>query len=136
MCVTSHCTYNNQGLSIINLCYGLRTKHIKNHISFVVGISFTTPRYLNTVLIIVHYSIHVLCSTPNVDIYPFDTTFRLERFLEKAGNVLEYFEPYLGRIEITGMNGRIERVYFEITQSNIDQWEKPQIKVYHISCSM
>ena len=55
--------------------------------------------------------------------------FRLERFLEKAGSVLEYFEPYLGRIEITGTNGRIERVYFEITQSNIDQWEKPQIKV-------
>lgn len=53
---------------------------------------------------------------------------RLERFLEKAKSVLDYFEPYLGRIEIMGSSGRIERVYFEITQSHIDQWEKPQIK--------
>ena len=44
--------------------------------------------------------------------------------------MLDYFEPYLGRIEIMGGAGRIERVYFEIKQSNIDQWEKPQIKVY------
>ena len=43
--------------------------------------------------------------------------------------MLDYFEPYLGRIEIMGGAGRIERVYFEIKQSNIDQWEKPQIKV-------
>ena len=43
--------------------------------------------------------------------------------------MLDYFEPYLGRIEIMGSAGRIERVYFEITQSHIDQWEKPQIKV-------
>ena len=56
-------------------------------------------------------------------------TSRLERFLEKARCVLDYFEPYLGRIEIMGSAGRIERVYFEIKQSNIDQWEKPQIKV-------
>ena len=28
-----------------------------------------------------------------------------------------------------GSAGRIERVYFEIKQSHIDQWEKPQIKV-------
>jgi hypothetical protein len=28
-----------------------------------------------------------------------------------------------------GGAGKIERVYFEIKQSNIDQWEKPQIKV-------
>ena len=44
--------------------------------------------------------------------------------------MLDYFEPYLGRIEIMGGAGRIERVYFEIKQSNIDQWEKPQIKVH------
>ena len=54
---------------------------------------------------------------------------RLERFLEKARSVLDYFEPYLGRIEIMGGAGRIERVYFEIKQQHIDQWEKPQIKV-------
>ena len=49
--------------------------------------------------------------------------------MEKAKSVLDYFEPYLGRIEIMGSAGRIERVYFEITQSHINQLENPQIKV-------
>jgi hypothetical protein len=49
--------------------------------------------------------------------------------LETAGSVLNYFEPFLGRIEILGGGKRIERVYFEIKESNIEQWEKPQIKV-------
>ncbi|PAA86181.1 hypothetical protein BOX15_Mlig033273g1 [Macrostomum lignano] len=53
---------------------------------------------------------------------------RLERLVGKAQCMLDYFEPYLGRIEILGSSGRIERVYFEVTQSNIDQWEAPQIK--------
>lgn len=54
---------------------------------------------------------------------------RLSRFLETAGSVLNYFEPFLGRIEIMNNNSkRIERVYFEIKESNIEQWEKPQIK--------
>ncbi|ODN01392.1 Ryanodine receptor 44F [Orchesella cincta] len=53
---------------------------------------------------------------------------RLARFLETAGSVLNYFEPYLGRIEIMGSSKKIERVYFEILESNIEQWEKPQIK--------
>ncbi|KAK3094056.1 hypothetical protein FSP39_023525 [Pinctada imbricata] len=53
---------------------------------------------------------------------------RLERFLEKAKSVLDYFNPFLGRIEIMGGSNKIERVYFEIKQSHIDQWEKPQIK--------
>ncbi len=53
---------------------------------------------------------------------------RLARFLETAGSVLNYFEPFLGRIEIMGSSKRIERVYFEIDESNIEQWEKPQIK--------
>ncbi|KAK0046902.1 ryanodine receptor 44F, partial [Biomphalaria pfeifferi] len=53
---------------------------------------------------------------------------KLERLLSKAKSVLDYFEPYLGRIEIQGSANRIERVYFEIKQSHIDQWEKPQIK--------
>ncbi|KAJ8982736.1 hypothetical protein NQ317_014034 [Molorchus minor] len=53
---------------------------------------------------------------------------RLARFLETAGSVLNYFEPFLGRIEIVGSGNRIERVYFEIKESNIEQWEKPQIK--------
>nr|AXA98483.1 Ryanodine receptor [Sesamia inferens] len=53
---------------------------------------------------------------------------RLARFLETAGSVLNYFEPFLGRIEIMGGSKRIERVYFEIKESDIEQWEKPQIK--------
>jgi ryanodine receptor 2 len=54
--------------------------------------------------------------------------FRLARFLETAGSVLNYFEPFLGRIEILGSSKKIERVYFEIKESNIEQWEKPQIR--------
>ena len=49
--------------------------------------------------------------------------------MKNASSFLNYFENYLGRIEILGKAGRIERVYFEITEANIDQWEKPQIKV-------
>lgn len=41
---------------------------------------------------------------------------------------MNYFEPFLGRIEILGSSKKIERVYFEIKESNIEQWEKPQIK--------
>jgi len=66
---------------------------------------------------------------------PCSSDRRLERFLEKAKCVMEYFEPYLGRIEIMGGANRIERVYFEIKQSHIDQWEKPQIKVGRSSVS-
>lgn len=58
-----------------------------------------------------------------------DFNYRLAKFLETAGSVLNYFQPFLGRIEIMGSSKRIERVYFEIKESNIEQWEKPQIKV-------
>lgn len=54
---------------------------------------------------------------------------RLARFLETAGSVLNYFQNFLGRIEIMGSSHKIERVYFEILEDNIEQWEKPQIKV-------
>lgn len=60
---------------------------------------------------------------------------RLNRFLETASSVLNYFEPFLGRIEIMGSSKRIERVYFEIKESTINQWEKPQIKVDYIGCT-
>jgi ryanodine receptor 2 len=53
---------------------------------------------------------------------------RLARFLEIASSILGYFEPFLGRIEIMGSAKRVERVYFEIKESSIAQWEKPQIK--------
>ncbi|XP_020570403.2 ryanodine receptor 3 isoform X4 [Oryzias latipes] len=53
---------------------------------------------------------------------------RLSTFLDLAESVLSYFEPYLGRIEILGSAKRIERVYFEISESSREQWEKPQVK--------
>ncbi|XP_074541844.1 ryanodine receptor 3 isoform X10 [Halichoeres trimaculatus] len=53
---------------------------------------------------------------------------RLTTFLDLAESVLSYFEPYLGRIEIMGSAKRIERVYFEISESSREQWEKPQVK--------
>ncbi|XP_028858049.1 ryanodine receptor 3 isoform X2 [Denticeps clupeoides] len=53
---------------------------------------------------------------------------RLVTFLDLAESVLSYFEPYLGRIEIMGSCKRIERVYFEISESSRTQWEKPQVK--------
>ncbi len=58
---------------------------------------------------------------------PHDT--RLQTFLELAESVLNYFQPYLGRIEIMGSAKRIERVYFEISESSRTQWEKPQVKM-------
>ncbi|KAJ8274943.1 hypothetical protein COCON_G00095680 [Conger conger] len=53
---------------------------------------------------------------------------RLGTFLNLAESVLSYFQPYLGRIEIMGGAKRIERVYFEISESSRTQWEKPQVK--------
>lgn len=56
------------------------------------------------------------------------TDSRLRTFLELADSVLTYFQPSLGRIEILGSGKRIERVYFEISESSRTQWEKPQVK--------
>ncbi|XP_053330398.1 ryanodine receptor 3-like [Spea bombifrons] len=53
---------------------------------------------------------------------------RLQCLLDPANSVLSYFSPYLGRIEIMGGAKRIERVYFEISESSRTQWEKPQVK--------
>merc|ERR1719412_2393392 len=52
---------------------------------------------------------------------------RLAKFLETAASVLEFFEPFLGRIEIK-TEDKVERVYFEIDEANIEEWEKPQIR--------
>ncbi|XP_051788410.1 ryanodine receptor 1-like isoform X7 [Erpetoichthys calabaricus] len=57
---------------------------------------------------------------------PHDT--RLKNFLEQADCVLNYFRPFLGRIEIMGASKRIERIYFEISEANRTQWEMPQVK--------
>lgn len=61
---------------------------------------------------------------------PHDT--RLQTFLELAESVLNYFQPYLGRIEIMGSAKRIERVYFEISESSRTQWEKPQVRLEQV----
>lgn len=53
---------------------------------------------------------------------------RLRNFLELAESILEYFRPYLGRIEIMGASRRIERIYFEISETNRTQWEMPQVR--------
>ncbi|KAK5929891.1 hypothetical protein CgunFtcFv8_011083 [Champsocephalus gunnari] len=57
---------------------------------------------------------------------PHDT--RLQNFLEQAESVLKYFRPFLGRIEIMGASKKIERIYFEISEANRDQWEMPQVR--------
>lgn len=53
---------------------------------------------------------------------------RLANMCEGCSTLLSYFEPFMGRIEIMGSASRIERVYFEVDESVIAQWEKPQIK--------
>uniref|UniRef100_A0A1A8C289 Ryanodine receptor 1b (Skeletal) n=1 Tax=Nothobranchius kadleci TaxID=1051664 RepID=A0A1A8C289_NOTKA len=57
---------------------------------------------------------------------PHDT--RLKNFLEQAESVLNYFRPFLGRIEIMGASRKIERIYFEISEANRNQWEMPQVR--------
>ncbi|KAI5100120.1 ryanodine receptor 1 isoform X9 [Silurus meridionalis] len=53
---------------------------------------------------------------------------RLQNFLGQAENVLNYFRPFLGRIEIMGASRKIERIYFEISEVNRKQWEMPQVR--------
>ncbi|TKR86989.1 hypothetical protein L596_011474 [Steinernema carpocapsae] len=53
---------------------------------------------------------------------------RLEKIIEKAGTLLEYFDPFLGRIEIMGSSKRVEKIYFEIQESWLEQWSKQQIR--------
>ncbi|TKS76306.1 Ryanodine receptor 3 [Collichthys lucidus] len=53
---------------------------------------------------------------------------RLATFLDLAEKRPQLFRAYLGRIEIMGSAKRIERVYFEISESSREQWEKPQVK--------
>ncbi|KAI6237110.1 hypothetical protein M3Y95_00230500 [Aphelenchoides besseyi] len=53
---------------------------------------------------------------------------RLEKIVEKASSLLEYFDPFLGRIEIMGSSKRVEKIYFEIQESWLEQWGKQQIR--------
>uniref|UniRef100_A0A915IKY4 Uncharacterized protein n=1 Tax=Romanomermis culicivorax TaxID=13658 RepID=A0A915IKY4_ROMCU len=53
---------------------------------------------------------------------------RLQKILNTAKNMLDYFDKYLGRIEIMGSSKRVEKVYFEIKDEWLEQFNKPQIK--------
>ena len=101
------------------------------HLNDVIGVVMVTTHLKNGCALQAD-SFHTVCSVRSLDDVTHDVMIvscRLARFMEKALCVLHYFEPYLGRIEIMGSAQRIERVYFEIKQSHVDQWEKPQIKV-------
>ena len=41
---------------------------------------------------------------------------RLGKMLGNASSLLEYFDPFLGRIEIMGSSKRVEKIYFEIQE--------------------
>lgn len=55
---------------------------------------------------------------------------RLERFKScpNAKQLMEHFEKNMGCIEIMGKSKRIERVYFEVKESRLRQWDEPQIQ--------
>ncbi|KAK6024107.1 ryanodine Receptor TM 4-6, partial [Ostertagia ostertagi] len=48
--------------------------------------------------------------------------------VHSAQTLLEYFDPFLGRIEIMGSSKRVEKIYFEIQESWLEQWGKQQIR--------
>ena len=50
------------------------------------------------------------------------------QFMDIGSEMLNYFESNLGRIEILGSSNKIERIYFNIQSSSLDQWEAPQIR--------
>ncbi|VDP26266.1 unnamed protein product [Soboliphyme baturini] len=53
---------------------------------------------------------------------------RLDPIFQTASAMCEYFDQYLGRIEIMGSSKRVEKVYFEIKEEWLEQFNKPQIK--------
>ena len=54
--------------------------------------------------------------------------YRLEQFKRAGKGILDYFEDNIGKIEIKGKSGRMEKVYFEIENSRRKQWKDKQIK--------
>ena len=55
---------------------------------------------------------------------------RLEKFMScpNAKQLMEHFEKNMGCIEILGKSKRIERVYFEVKESRLRQWDEPHIQ--------
>ena len=55
---------------------------------------------------------------------------RLEKFkcCSNAKQLMEHFAKNMGCIEILGKSKRIERVYFEVKESRLRQWDEPHIQ--------
>uniref|UniRef100_A0A914WVK7 EF-hand domain-containing protein n=1 Tax=Plectus sambesii TaxID=2011161 RepID=A0A914WVK7_9BILA len=53
---------------------------------------------------------------------------RLDKILAQAKTLLEYFDNFLGRIEVIGSSKRVEKIYFEIQEDWLEQWGKQQIR--------
>ena len=51
---------------------------------------------------------------------------RLKR-APQSRELLQHFEKNMGCIEILGKSGRIERVYFEVKDTRLKQWDEAQI---------
>lgn len=51
----------------------------------------------------------------------------LERLTEAGKGIMNYFKDNIGKIEIMGKSGRMEKVYFEIESSRRKQWKDKQI---------
>jgi len=51
----------------------------------------------------------------------------LENLKESGKGILNYFQDNIGKIEIMGKSGRMEKVYFEIESSRRKQWKDKQI---------
>ena len=54
--------------------------------------------------------------------------YSLEQFKKAGKGILDYFEDSIGKIEIQGKSGRMEKVYFEIESTRRKQWKNKQIK--------
>lgn len=62
------------------------------------------------------------------DLQPADTRLTSFRCSPQIKDLMGHFESSLGCIEILGKSRKIERVYFKVHQSWLQQWEEPQIQ--------
>lgn len=51
----------------------------------------------------------------------------MEKLKGAGKGILNYFKDNIGKIEIMGKSGRMEKVYFEIESSRRKQWKDKQI---------
>ena len=51
----------------------------------------------------------------------------MEKLKLSGKGILNYFQDNIGKIEIMGKSGRMEKVYFEIESSRRKQWKDKQI---------